>query len=137
MPGSSTDYAQTLRDAGLRATQQRIAVMAILTAAEDHPTADEVWSRAKEVDDSVSLATVYRTLGSLEEASLVRKINLEGESARYEKTPLLEHDHLIDIDTGEVIEVFSEEMGRLRQEMVTKLGFEIVSYHSVIRARRV
>lgn len=137
MPNKTPDFAQTLRDAGLRATQQRVVIMSILMDAHDHPTAEDLLGRARAIDDSVSMATVYRTLATLEEVGLVRKLSLENDSARYESTPALEHDHIIDIDTGEVIEIFSEEINRLRQELVARHGFEIISQHSLIRARRV
>lgn len=131
------DLAPMLRQAGLRATQQRLTILSIILAADDHPNADELLARSKAVDDSVSLATIYRTLAALEEAGLIRRLSIENESARYESTPVLEHDHIIDIDTGEVIEAHSDEINRLRQQMVERLGYEIVSQHSVIRARKI
>lgn len=137
MRADRPDLAQTLRNAGLRATQQRLAILSVLMTADDHPNADELLTRAKAMDDSVSLATIYRTLTALEEAGLIRRLPLENESARYESTPALEHDHIIDIDTGEVIEAHSDEINRLREEMVERLGYEIISQHSLIRARKI
>lgn len=137
MSAHTTDFAQALRDAGLRVTQQRMVLLAILMDSADHPNADELLARARAVDDSVSLATVYRTLSALEEAGLIRKLTLESEPSRYEITPAAEHDHVVDIDTGEVIEIASEDIARLRREMLERLGFEIVSQHTLIRARRV
>lgn len=137
MSAHTTDFAQALRDAGLRVTQQRMVLLAILMDSADHPNADELLARARAVDDSVSLATVYRTLSALEEAGLIRKLTLESEPSRYEITPAAEHDHVVDIDTGEVIEIASEEIARLRREMLERLGFEIVSQHTLIRARRI
>lgn len=136
MSAHTTDFAQALRDAGLRVTQQRMVLLAILMDSADHPNADELLARARAVDDSVSLATVYRTLSALEEAGLIRKLTLESEPSRYEITPAAEHDHVVDIDTGEVIEIASEDIARLRREMLERLGFEIVSQHTLIRARR-
>lgn len=137
MSAHTTDFAQALRDAGLRVTQQRMVLLAILMDSADHPNADELLARARAVDDSVSLATVYRTLSALEDAGLIRKLSLESEPSRYEITPVAEHDHVVDIDTGEVIEIECEEIARLRREMLERLGFEIVSQHTLIRARRV
>jgi len=137
MSAHTTDFAQALRDAGLRVTQQRMVLLAILMDSADHPNADELLARARAVDDSVSLATVYRTLSALEDAGLIRKLTLESEPSRYEITPAAEHDHVVDIDTGEVIEIASEEIARLRREILERLGFEIVSQHTLIRARRV
>ena len=136
MSAQTTDFAQALRDAGLRVTPQRMALLAILMDSADHPNADELLARARALDDSVSLATVYRTLSALEEAGLIRKLTLESEPSRYEITPLAEHDHMVDIDTGEVIEIASDEIARLRRETLERLGYEIVSQHTLIRARR-
>ena len=137
MSAHTTDFAQALRDAGLRVTPQRMVLLAILMESADHPNADELLARARALDDSVSLATVYRTLSALEEAGLIRKLTLESEPSRYEITPLAEHDHVVDIDTGEVIEIANDEIARLRRDALERLGYEIVSQHTLIRARRV
>lgn len=138
MSAHTTDFAQALRDAGLRVTPQRLALLAILMDSADHPNADELLARARAraLDDSVSLATVYRTLSALEEAGLIRKLTLESEPSRYEITPAAEHDHVVDIDTGEVIEIANDDIARLRRETLEQLGYEIVSQHTLIRARR-
>ncbi len=136
MSAHTTDFAQALRDAGLRVTPQRLALLAILMDSADHPNADELLARARALDDSVSLATVYRTLSALEEAGLIRKLTLESEPSRYEITPVAEHDHVVDIDTGEVIEIANDDIARLRRETLEQLGYEIVSQHTLIRARR-
>ncbi|WP_238364434.1 Fur family transcriptional regulator [Mesobacterium pallidum] len=136
MGAESVDLSKALREAGLRVTQQRVVVLSILMDSQDHPNADEVFTRAKEIDGSVSFATVYRSLSALEEAGLVRKLSFENEPARFETMPVSDHDHLVDVETGEVIEIDSDEINRLRQEIVARLGYEIVSQHTVIRARR-
>lgn len=137
MCAETTDFAQALRDAGLRVTQQRMTLLALLVESADHPSADELFLRVKTVDDSLSLATVYRTLSALEEAGLIRRLNLENEPSRFEITPVADHDHLVDIDSGALIEVTSAEINRLRADMVRALGYEIVSQHTLIRARRI
>lgn len=137
MGAETTDFAQALRDAGLRVTPQRMVLLSILMGAADHPNADELLARARAVDDSVALATVYRTLSALEEAGLIRKLSLENEPARYEITPAAEHDHIVDIDSGEVIEISCDEINRLRRELLDRLGYEIVSQNTLIRARRI
>ncbi|EAU46700.1 MULTISPECIES: Fur family transcriptional regulator [Salipiger] len=136
MTAETTDFAEALRAAGLRVTQQRLRVLSILMQAQDHPNADEVFTRAREIDGSVSFATVYRTLSALEEAGLIQRLSFENEPARFEVMPSADHDHLVDIDTGEVIEITSDEINRLRAELVARLGYEIVSQHTLIRARR-
>lgn len=136
MSDQTPDPAQALRDAGLRVTQQRMTLLSALTDAADHPSADELFLRVKSVDDSLSLATVYRTLSALEEAGLIRKLSFENEPARFEITPTAEHDHLVDVETGAVIEVTNDEINRLRAEMVRAMGYEIVSQHTLIRVRK-
>ncbi|NDW00367.1 Fur family transcriptional regulator [Salipiger sp. PrR002] len=136
MSSVAPDFAQALRDAGLRVTQQRMIVLSVLMQAEDHPNADELFARTKVIDGSVSFATVYRTLSALEEAGLIRKLSFEDEPARFELTPAAEHDHLVDVDTGEVIEIECAEIERLRRELVERLGYEIISHSTLIRARK-
>ncbi len=130
------DCARVLRDAGLRVTQQRTAIVAVLAAAEDHPTADDLLGLARALDDTVSFATVYRTLALLEGAGLIRKLSFADAPARYEMTPQAEHDHLVDVETGELIEIPGDEIARLREEIAMRLGYEIVSQHTILRGRR-
>lgn len=136
MAKASDDFAGALRAAGLRVTRQRVMVLSVLMQADDHPNADEVFSRIRAIDGSPSFATVYRSLAALEAAGLVQKLNFENEPARYEIAPAAEHDHMIDIDSGEVIEIRSEEITRLRAELVARLGYDIISQHTLVRARR-
>lgn len=131
-----TDHTQVLREAGLRVTQQRTAIITVLAVAEDHPTAEEVLAKARGLDDTVSFATVYRTLAVLEGAGLVRKLSFADAPARYEMTPQSDHDHLVDIETGKLIEMPSDEIARLRRKIAAELGYEIVSQHTILRARR-
>ncbi|TCQ06135.1 Fur family ferric uptake transcriptional regulator [Rhizobium sp. PP-F2F-G36] len=132
----STDYASFLRAADLRVTPQRLAIIGVLAAEADHPSADEILLRARRIDDTVSLATVYRTLSSLEAAGIIRKLAIEDASARFELTPRREHDHLVDVDTGEVIEIPNDEIVQLHQEIARRMGYDIVSHHTILRGRR-
>ena len=108
----ATGHVRVLREAGLRVTQQRTAIVAVLAAADDHPTADDILAKAREIDDTVSFATVYRTLAVLEGVEAIRKLSFEGAPARYEMTPSSDHDHLVDVDTGELIEIPGGEIAR-------------------------
>ena len=125
-----------LREVGLRVTRQRVAVLAALLESEDHPTADEMLSRARHHDDSISLATAYRSLAVLEAAGLVRRLALESGPARYEMRPATDHDHLLDVVTGKLTELVSLELDALRERLLADMGLELVSCHSVIRVRR-
>jgi Fur family transcriptional regulator, ferric uptake regulator len=131
-----TEHVEILREAGLRVTQQRTSIIAILEAADDHPSADDVFAKARLLDDTVSVATVYRTLAVLESAGLIRKLSFEDAPARYEMMPQSDHDHLVDIDTGELIEIPSDEIELLRNRIAAELGYEIISQHTILRGRR-
>jgi Fur family transcriptional regulator, ferric uptake regulator len=131
-----TEHVEILREAGLRVTQQRMSIIAILAEADDHPNADDVFAKARLLDDTVSVATVYRTLAVLESAGLIRKLSFEDAPARYEMMPQKDHDHLVDIDTGELIEIPSDEIDALRERIAKELGYEIISQHTILRGRR-
>lgn len=131
-----TNYEQILREAGLRVTQQRISVVTILDASTDHPTVDDVFDKARQLDDTVSLATVYRTMALLESAGLIRKLTFDDAPARYEMTPQRDHDHLVDIDTGELIEIPGDRISELLGRIAAELGYEVISQQTVLRGRR-
>lgn len=131
-----TEHVEILREAGLRVTPQRTSIISILAAADNHPSADDVFAKARLLDDSVSVATVYRTLAVLESAGLIRKLSFDDAPARYEMMPQKDHDHLVDIDTGELIEIPSDEIDALRTRIAEKLGYEIISQQTILRGRR-
>jgi Fur family ferric uptake transcriptional regulator len=130
------NHEHILREAGLRVTQQRASVVTILASSTDHPTVDDVLDKARQLDDTLSLATVYRTMGVLETAGVIRKLTFDDAPARYEMTPQSDHDHLIDIDTGELIEIPGYEISKLRDRIAAELGYEIVSQYTIVRGRR-
>ena len=125
-----------LRDAGIRVTQQRRTVIAALVQSHDHPSAHDVYARAKLVDNSVSFATVYRALATLTDAGIVQRIAVDDGPARFEMAPETEHDHLVDVDSGDVLELASKELVALRSSLAAELGYEILSQHSVLRVRK-
>ena len=129
--------ARLLREAGLRVTQQRLGILAVLEEAEDHPGAEELLARVRSRDETVSPATVYRTLKALEAAGLVHRLSFGGEPARFEMAPRIQHDHLVDVDTGEVIEIQSDDLAALRRRIAAEHGYEIVEHRTVIRGKRV
>lgn len=125
-----------LRDAGIRVTQQRRTVIAALVQSHDHPSAHDVYTRAKLVDNSVSFATVYRALATLTDAGIVQRIAVDDGPARFEMAPETEHDHLVDVDSGEVLELASKELVAVKSRLAAELGYEILSQHSVLRVRK-
>lgn len=125
-----------LRDAGIRITQQRRTVIAALVQSHDHPSAQDVYARAKLADSSVSFATVYRALSTLEAAGIAQRIAVDAGPARFEMASETEHDHLVDVESGEVLELESKELTALRSRLAAELGYEILSQHSVLRVRK-
>ncbi len=117
-----------LRAEGVRITRQRMAILSALAGSTDHPTAEELLARSRGQDPSVSLATVYRTLSVLVDSGTVLRNEFEGAGARFELANKPHHDHLIDLDTGDVIEFSSKRIERLQEEIAEELGYDIV-YH--------
>lgn len=117
-----------LRSQGVRVTRQRMAILAVLARTHDHPTVEELHERAKKFNVNVSLATVYRTVAVLEERGAIIRNEFEGTNARYEIANRPHHDHLIDVDSGQVIEFCSEEIEALQEKIAKELGYDIV-YH--------
>ncbi len=125
-----------LRKAGIRVTRQRIALLGVLADATDHPDAVELHGRARAVEPSVSLATVYRTLSVLEEQGVVHRHAFEGGGARFETTHEEHHDHILDVDTGEVIEFQSDKIEQLQDAIAQELGYEVVHHRLELYCRK-
>lgn len=115
-------------DRGLRMTEQRRVIARVLSAADDHPDAEELHRRAVAVDANISLATVYRTMKLFEDAGIIERHDFRDGRSRYEESSEDHHDHLIDAKTGEVIEFTSEEIERLQVEIARKLGYRLVDH---------
>ena len=134
--GGEDELEGALRAAGLRVTRQRAAIARVLSEAQDHPDATEVHARARDVEPTVSLATVYRTLAALAERGVVARLAFEGSPARFETADAPHHDHIVDVDTGEVIEFLSEEIERLQREVARRHGYEVVSHRLELHCRK-
>ncbi|THK35101.1 transcriptional repressor [Ensifer sp. MPMI2T] len=130
------ELERILRDGGVRVTRQRAAILKILAEAEDHPDASELHRRAKEIDATVSLSTVYRTLSALEQQGVVQRHAFENATARFETADAPHHDHLIDIDTGAVIEFRSDKIEQLQAEIAAELGYELVRHRLELYCRK-
>ena len=113
---------------GLRMTDQRRTIAKVLSESEDHPDAEELYRRASEVDSSISLATVYRTVKLFEESGIVEKHDFRDGRSRYEQIPEEHHDHLIDVRTGDVIEFHNEEIEKLQEIIAKELGYRLVDH---------
>lgn len=130
------EYESALRADGVRITRQRTALLQVLAEADDHPDANELHRRAREIDESVSLSTVYRTLSALEAQGVVQRHTFEGEPARFETADMPHHDHLIDIDTGEVREFRSDRIERIQREIAAEFGYDLVHHRLELYCRR-
>ncbi len=110
---------------GLRMTGQRRTIATVLEEAVDHPDVEELYARASALDSGISLATVYRTVKLFEEAGILEKLEFGDGRARYEDAEREHHDHLIDLNSGEVIEFVDEEIEALQEKIAAKLGYEL------------
>ena len=113
---------------GLKMTGQRRVIARVLSDASDHPDVEQLYHRAVEIDAKISLATVYRTVRLFEEASILERHEFRHGRARFEEIPESHHDHLIDIQSGRVIEFQDEEIERLQREVARRLGFRLVDH---------
>ena len=113
---------------GVRLTDQRKIIAQVMASSKDHPDVDELHKRISEVDKKISIATVYRTVKLFEEAGILEKHDFKGGKARYEKSPDEHHDHLIDINSGEIIEFVDKDIEKLQIEVAKKLGYKLVDH---------
>lgn len=110
---------------GLRLTEQRRVVAAVLEGSQDHPDVEELYNRASKLDPGISLATVYRTVKLFDDWGMLEKHEFGDGRARYETADRDHHDHLIDLSTGEVIEFVDKEIEELQEKIAFKLGFKL------------
>jgi Fur family ferric uptake transcriptional regulator len=110
---------------GLRMTDQRRTIAAVLQESADHPDVEELFARASARDAAISIATVYRTVKLFEEAGILEKLEFGDGRARYEDADREHHDHLIDMQSGEVIEFVDPEIEALQEKIAAKLGYEL------------
>ena len=125
-----------LQNAGLRVTAQRIALLRVITETEDHPEVEELHRRAQQFDQSISIATVYRTVSALERAGLVQRHVFEGARARYERVDKVHHDHIVDLDTGEIVEFQSDRIEQLQSEIAALMGYDVVHHRLELYCRK-
>ena len=128
MNTKSSDIETLAAKAGMRMTDQRRVIARVLSEAQDHPDVEEVYKRAVAEDEAISIATVYRTLRLFEEAGILTRHDFGDGRARYEPAPDDHHDHLIDIQSGKVIEFTNDEIERLQHEVAEKLGYKLVDH---------
>ena len=113
---------------GLRLTDQRKLIAKVMSESDNHPDVDELYQRVNKLDTKISIATVYRTVKLFEEAGIVAKHDFKGNKARYEQASEEHHDHLIDINTGEITEFVNEDIEKLQKKVAEKLGYKLVDH---------
>ena len=113
---------------GVRLTEQRKLVAKVMSESKDHPDVDELHKRVNKLDSKISIATVYRTVKLFEESGIVAKHDFKGNKARYEQTTQEHHDHLIDINTGEIMEFVNDDIEKLQKKVAEKLGYKLVDH---------
>jgi len=113
---------------GMKMTGQRRVIARVLSDADDHPDVEELYKRSSQVDNNISIATVYRTVRLFEEAGLLDRHDFGDGRARYEEASSEHHDHLIDVKSGKVIEFHDEEIENLQHKIASKLGYKLVGH---------
>ena len=113
---------------GMRMTEQRRVIARVLSLAQDHPDVEEIHRRAVEIDDNISIATVYRTMRLFEESGVVERHDFQDGRSRYEEASEDHHDHLIDLRSGAVIEFVNEEIEALQRRIAERHGYKLVDH---------
>jgi Fur family ferric uptake transcriptional regulator len=119
---------QLCLEKGLKMTDQRRVISRVLSAATDHPDVEQVYRRAADIDAKISIATVYRTVRLLEDAGVIERLDFGDGRARFEETREEHHHHLINVQTGEVIEFNSDELEAVKQRIARELGYELLGH---------
>ena len=122
------DLEQLCADKGLRITEQRRVIARVLSESDDHPDVELLHERANKIDSGISIATVYRTVRLFEEAGILDRHDFGDGRARYEAAPEAHPDHLIDVETGKVVEFVDPEIEALQKQIAAKLGYRLVDH---------
>ena len=122
------DIEAVCAERGLRITEQRRVIARVLSDSEDHPDVELLHERAAAIDPRISIATVYRTVRLFEEAGILDRHDFGDGRSRYEASPEAHHDHLIDVETGKVVEFVDPELEALQRQIAERLGFRLVDH---------
>ena len=122
------DLEAVCAEKGLRITEQRRVIARVLSESEDHPDVEMLHERANAIDPNISIATVYRTVRLFEEAGILERHEFGDGRSRYEAASDAHHDHLIDVETGQVLEFVDDELEELQKRIAEKLGYRLVDH---------
>ena len=131
-----SNIQQRCAQAGLKMTGQRRVILEVLGTAADHPSVEDVYDRAKKIDSSISIATVYRTLSLLDELDLVTRHEFQEGYSRYEVN-WDHHHHLVDLETGHVIEFQNEELEQLKIKIAKDLGYDLIDHRLELYGKKI
>lgn len=131
----TTELEQRCAEAGLKMTGPRKTILKVLEEAIDHPSVETVYERARAIDPSISIATVYRTLNMLDEMDIVTRREFNESFSRYD-TNMEHHHHLIDLESGEVIEFQNEALEALKEKIATELGYDLIDHRLELYGRK-
>lgn len=125
-----------LKAEGVRMTRQRVALLRVIAEAADHPDANELHRRVHAIDPTTSLSTVYRTLAILERRGVIHRHSFEGAPSRFETADRTHHDHIIDVDTGAVVEFSSPKIEELQAQIAAEFGYDVVRHRLELYGRK-
>lgn len=134
MSQRAIDVEELCLQKGLRITEQRRVIARVLSESGDHPDIESLYARASAIDRGISIATVYRTVRLLEEAGILEHHEFGDGRLRYEPVPASHHDHLIDVETGAVIEFVDPELEALQRQLAKSLGYRLVDHRMELYA---
>jgi len=120
--------SERCKSVGIRMTGQRRLIINVLENSRDHPDVETLFERANKIDNKVSIATVYRTVKILKNAGILEKLEFNDGRSRFEDAVRKHHDHLIDLDTGKVIEFIDEEIEHIQKKIANKLGYKLIGH---------
>ena len=124
----SETIEQKCKKKGVKLTDQRKIIAKVMSSSQDHPDVNELYLRISKLDSKISIATVYRTVKLFEEAGIIAKHDFKGGKARYEEVSESHHDHLIDVNTGEIIEFVDNDIEILQKKVAEKYGYNLVDH---------
>jgi len=125
---TSSRIEQMCVEKGMKMTGQRRVIAQVLSDSDDHPDVEEVYRRSSAIDPKISIATVYRTVRLFEEANIVERLDFGDGRARYEEASEDHHDHLIDVQSGKIVEFHDLEIEELQRKIAEKLGYKLVDH---------
>ena len=120
----------------IRMTSQRQVIIKVIEESDDHPDVDQLYLRSVQLDNTISIATVYRTVKLLEEAGMIERLEFGDGRSRYEEAGE-HHEHLVDVETGEVFEFYNEELETLKEEIARKMGYDLIDHRLELYGKKI